>query len=244
MIIPLVEGTPVIEDLESQEGMTLRESKNFIFKVYICLLFQLICFFISVIISYIYNPRIFYLSDIGVSLATLSLFLVLLPIPFSCCCEKYFAIFPFNVFILILFTLGVSYSVGIISCFTDNETVLLALGTTILDTLAMTIIGMFSFWEIYVSYFNQLICVIFVTIVGLCIINLFIVQPYLDYIISATFSVLFSSFIIFDTKLIIDRTYKVYKKEDFIIASINLYLDIINLFMCMIQCLSFQSEIN
>ena len=51
-------------------------------------------------------------------------------------------------------------------------------------------------------------------------------------------------FIIFDTKLIIDRSYKVYKKEDFIIASINLYLDIINLFMCMIQCLSFQSEIN
>ena len=51
-------------------------------------------------------------------------------------------------------------------------------------------------------------------------------------------------FIIFDTKLIIDRSYKVYKKEDFIIASINLYLDIINLFMCMIQCLSFQIKIN
>jgi len=38
--IPLVEGIPVIEP----EGMTLKESKKFIFKVYICLLFQILSF--------------------------------------------------------------------------------------------------------------------------------------------------------------------------------------------------------
>ena len=35
--IPLVEGILVIE--QEPEGMTLKESKKFIFKVYICLLF-------------------------------------------------------------------------------------------------------------------------------------------------------------------------------------------------------------
>lgn len=41
--IPLVEGTPVLEN--EPEHMTLKESKNFIFKVYLCLLFQ---FFFSI----------------------------------------------------------------------------------------------------------------------------------------------------------------------------------------------------
>lgn len=40
--IPLVEGISVIE--QEPEGMTLKESKKFIFKVYICLLFQLFSF--------------------------------------------------------------------------------------------------------------------------------------------------------------------------------------------------------
>lgn len=44
--------------------------------------------------------------------------------------------------------------------------------------------------------------------------------------------------------MITDRTYKVYKKEDFIIASINLYVDIINLFTFILQILSFSNDSN
>ena len=67
---------------------------------------------------------------------------------------------------------------------------------------------------------------------------------YLQLFIACAGSVLFSGFIIYDTKMITDRTYKVYKKEDFIIASINLYLDIINLFTFILQILSFSNDSN
>lgn len=86
--------------------------------------------------------------------------------------------------------------------------------------------------------------ILFISVISLGIINIFTISSYLQILIAGLGSVLFSGFIIYDTKMITDRTYKVYKKEDFIIASINLYLDIINLFLYVLQCLSLSDNSN
>ena len=240
--IPLVEGIPVIE--QEPEGMTLKESKKFIFKVYICLLFQLFSFLTCVSISKFYDLRTFYISDLGRAFLGLSLFFTFIPLFVSCCCERYFVIFPINYILLCLFTLSTSYTLSSISTFINGDTLLLALGITTIDTLAMTFVGLLSFWEMYVSYFNQFLIMLTISFISIGIINVFIMSNYLHLFIACTGSVLFSGFIIYDTKMITDRTYKVYKKEDFIIASINLYLDIINLFTYVLQILSFSDDSN
>ena len=47
------------------------------------------------------------------------------------------------------------YALSSISTFISGDTLLLALGITTIDTLAVTFVGLMSFWEMHVSYFNQ-----------------------------------------------------------------------------------------
>ena len=105
-------------------------------------------------------------------------------------------------------------------------------------------VEMYYFW----SFLKNLKGVCFgkewISSISLGIINIFTMSSYLQLLIAGLGSVLFSGFIIYDTKLITDRSYKVYKKEDFIIASINIYLDIINLFLYILQCLSLSNDSN
>lgn len=240
--IPLVEGIPIVE--QEPEGMTLKESKKFIFKVYMCLLFQLSIFLTGVVLSRFYNISSFYISDLGRGLLGLSLFFTLIPIFVTCCCDSYFTKFPLNYILLIFFTLGTSHLISTSSSFIKGDTVLLAIGITTIDTILMTLVGLMSLWEIYISYLNQFLMVLFISVISLGIINIFTMSSYLQLLIAGLESVLFSGFIIYDTKLITDRSYKVYKKEDFIIASINIYLDIINLFLYILQCLSLSNDSN
>lgn len=241
---PLVEGVPLAENVQiiEQETMTLKESKIFIFKVYMCLLFQLCTALGFILISDFYNIKSFYISDLGLAFTCLSIYFTLIPIFVSCCCERYFTIFPINYILLCLFTLGMSYILSFISSSVDENTLLLTLGITTIDTISMTFIGLLSFWEIYISYFNNFLVILFMSLISISFINIFTLSSYIHLLIACIGSILFSGYIIFDTKMITDRTYKIYKKDDFIIASIDIYVDILNLFIYLLQILSFSDN--
>lgn len=69
-------------------------------------------------------------------------------------------------------------------------------------------------------------------------------STFLQLFIAGFGSIVFSGFIIYDTKMIISNQYRVYSKNDFVLASINLYLDIINLFLYILQCLNLSNVEN
>tara|TARA_B100000035_G_C21023006_1_gene564859 strand:+ start:170 stop:895 length:726 start_codon:yes stop_codon:yes gene_type:complete len=231
--IPLVEDVPVISS-----GMNVKELKRFILKVYLCLFFQVMCFLLSISLTKIFNLREFYVSDIGRGILGISIFLSLIPIFITCFCEKYFTIFPLNYLLFFLFTFGTSYTIGTVSSFVKEDTLLLSVFITSIDSFVMTLIGLMSNWGFNISYFNQFLTILFVSLISISIFNIFLMSSFLQLFTACLGSILFSAFIIYDTKLITDKTYKVYKKEDFIIASINLYLDIVNLFFYILQILS------
>jgi len=84
-----------------------------------------------------------------------------------CFCERYFVTFPINYILLWLFTLSTGYTLSLISVFINGDTLLLEIGITTIDTLAMTFVGLLSFWEMYVSFFNRFLMMLTLSFISI-----------------------------------------------------------------------------
>lgn len=206
-----------------------KDRKKFITKTYCCINFQLIATFGLTLLSKIYNFSHFYESDIGRGILGLSILSILCSICFTQ------SIFPYNVLNLLLFTFGISYSTSWSLINIDNLNIIAAGSVTILDTFFLTFLSLF--WNFNISYMNQFLSVCLFTLVITSLINIFIMSNFLQLVIAGSGSVIFSGFILYDTKTIICNNTREYTKYDYVSASINLYLDILNLFLYVLQCL-------
>ncbi|KAL5013925.1 hypothetical protein ScPMuIL_008195 [Solemya velum] len=138
---------------------------------------------------------------------------------------------PINYILLAAFTLFEGYTVGVIVTFYDVAVVIEALALTCGVTVALTIYtfqskrdfsswgaGLFSFlWILIIAGFLQIL----------------VPSPMMDKAIAVGGAVVFSLFIIFDTHLMMHKL----SPEEYIVASINLYLDILNLFLFILRIL-------
>jgi len=139
---------------------------------------------------------------------------------------------PTNYILLGLFTLIEAYTVGVIVTFYDKFVVLEAFGLTAAVTVGLTAYtlqskkdfsgwaaGLFSFlWVIIIAGFLQMFFHSAVVELGIAIGG----------------AVVFSLFIIVDTSMMMHTL----SPEEYILAAINLYLDILNLFLHLLRILS------
>lgn len=235
--IPVVEGEPYCEvsigNEVFQPVMTIKERKTFITKVYICVEFQLLSLFSLIFLTKMYNLQYFYITDVGRGLLGLSIFFSIFPI-FACiCCESVYKRFPINYLILLMFSLGTSYIVSNSVMYTKPDTLIIASGLTTLDVLFITILSFF----VDISNYYQFLFACLISLLGIGIINIFIVSTFLQMIICGAGSILFSGFLLYDTNQITNIDSRVYTKDDYVLASINLYLDILNIFLYILECL-------
>jgi len=63
------------------------------------------------------------------------------------------------------------------------------------------------------------------------LLRIFINVPFFNFVISICVLVCFSAYIIYDTQLILGNRAREFSIDDYILAAMNLYLDIINLFL-------------
>ncbi|GAB6032222.1 Transmembrane BAX inhibitor motif-containing protein 4 [Chamberlinius hualienensis] len=138
---------------------------------------------------------------------------------------------PYNYIFLSAFTLVEAYSLGIVVTYYDQVIVLEAFILTFLITLGLTAYTFqskkdFSGWgaALFVSLSILFIC---------GIIQVFVGSTFLELVIAGAGSLLFSLFIIFDTQAIMNHV----SPEEYILAAINLYLDIFNLFLHLLRLL-------
>ncbi|KAI8338109.1 inhibitor of apoptosis-promoting Bax1-domain-containing protein [Chlamydoabsidia padenii] len=140
---------------------------------------------------------------------------------------------PLNYYLLALFTLLEGHLVGTIVTFYDQTIVLQALIITFGVFIGLTLFTIQSKWD-----FSGMAPFLFA---GLCVLMLAgIVQIFIPF--SEGFQlalaiggvVIFSCYIILDTYLIFNR----YSPEDYIMASVQLYMDFINLFIRLLQVLN------
>jgi len=140
---------------------------------------------------------------------------------------------PLNILLLGLFTVLESIGIGAIVSFSDTGIVLQALGITAIVFLGLTIFTFQSKWD-----FSNLGTYLYGAILIFLVTGIFsIFFPFsrtIDAIYAGFGCLIFSGYILFDTWLIAERV----SPDDWVLACVSLYLDVINLFLNILRLLS------
>ncbi|KAJ1834542.1 hypothetical protein LPJ63_001882 [Coemansia sp. RSA 2711] len=142
---------------------------------------------------------------------------------------------PTNAVLLGLFTVLEAYTLGAVTAFYPTGTVVQALAITLGLFVVLTLFTMQSRYD-----FSRMGPILFfalsaVVLVGL--VQLFIpFNRVFDMAMAVIMAVVFCGYILFDTYMIMNRM----SPDDYIFASISLYLDVVNLFLAILRFLGDQ----
>ncbi|XP_026405509.1 protein LIFEGUARD 2-like isoform X2 [Papaver somniferum] len=169
--------------------------------------------------------------------AGLSLYIAILitPLIILCLLACFHQKHPVNFILLGIFTVAVSMSVGLSCALTSGKIILEAAVLTAVVVVSLT---MYTFWASKRGYdFNFLGPFLFASLIVLivfAIIQIFFPLGKIGTMIyEGVGAIIFCGYIVYDTDNLIKR----YSYDEYIWASVNLYLDIINLFLHLLRLL-------
>ena len=140
-------------------------------------------------------------------------------------------------YLLVAFTLTESYSIGVICSFYDSMIVLQAAILTFAVFIGLTFFTLqskYDFSGMQPFLFSSLFIIIFASFV-----QIFLPFSRMTDLFMAIFiAIVFCGYIIFDTYMIFERMCP----EEYIMASVELYLDVLNLFVSILRILSDSNE--
>ena len=170
------------------------------------------------------------------SLAFLVLFLVLI------CSRNLSRTVPYNYYFLFAITICESLACGIISSIYSFQIVATALALTIITTLAITFYACTT--KTNFSYYKLGLFVVFsqVFMVGLIAILFRIEALYTLYTFLMTFVI--GIYLVYDTQLIMGKFGEAYSVDDYIFATLEIYMDIVRLFLMILRIVSRYSRRN
>ncbi|KAJ7954986.1 BI1-like protein [Quillaja saponaria] len=225
-------------DLESGEvlfpGLSAGENQlrwGFIRKVYGILAAQIVLTTIVSFVTVLYTP----INDLLRGNSGLLLFLLFLPFVLLWPLHVYQQKHPLNLVFLGLFTLSISTTVGVSCANTDGKIVLEAL---VLTSAVVSSLTGYTFWASKkgkdFSYLGPFLftCLMILFVTGFMQL-FFPLGPTSNAVIGGFGAVLFSGYIIYDTDNLIKR----FTYDQYIWASVTLYLDILNLFLTILRML-------
>lgn len=218
----------LVEDEEISVNVEQMMRSGFATKVYGIVLFQICitsCFILLSLFSSSYQAFLF--KHIYVEYIALSFCLILVFFPL--CCPVILQRVPINYFYLILFTSCLGYSISFGTAGYSPETVALAVILTIITVVTITIYA----WKTksdFTMYGGVLIVCLSLLIIGSILTWLFYI-PILHTGLIILSLILFSMYLIYDTQLLMGTRGAKYSEDDYILAAMNIYLDIINIFL-------------
>lgn len=136
---------------------------------------------------------------------------------------------PTNFYLLFAFTVTEGLSLGIVVTFYDVDLVLKSLLITTVVFLSLTAYTMQSKYD-FSTWGASLFAFLWILIIG-GIIQMFLWSEAFEFVLSIGGALIFCGFIIFDTHMIMHKL----SPEEYIMASVNLYLDFINLFLYILR---------
>jgi len=203
----------------------------FIRKVYGILLAQLVITF-GFVAAFVYiTPLREYCADPANQwiwiLALVMTFVCLIPLA---CCPGVRRTFPTNFIFLFLFTICEGFLLGTMAGAFAPTDVLIAVGITAALVLGITLFAFQTKWDFTMMGGGLLVVLIVFMIFGfLCAI---IQSHYLNMFYAAMGALIFGLYLVFDTQLMLGGKHKyTLSPEEYIFAALNLYLDIINIFI-------------
>ena len=170
------------------------------------------------------------------SLAFLVLFLILI------CCRNLSRTVPYNYYFLFAITICESLACGIISSIYSFQIVATALALTIITTLVITFYACTTKTDI--SYYRMGIYIVFsqVFMIGLIAMLFRIDALYTAYTFLMT--IVIGLYLVYDTQLIMGKFGVAYSVDDYIFATLEIYMDIIRLFLLILRIVARYSRRN
>ncbi|KAK3149078.1 hypothetical protein QOZ80_3AG0212680 [Eleusine coracana subsp. coracana] len=207
----------------------------FIRKVYVIVAMQLLLTVaVAATVNLVDPIRAFFLSRTKEAIIAFILILIspiIVMILMIFCRKKH----PINLVLLALFTVCISLSVGL-GCLSRNGIVIMeAAGITLVVVVGLTL---YTFWAAKKGYDFEflgpfLVAALLVLMLFSLVRILFPMGKTATMVYGGVAALVFSGFIIYDTDNLIKR----YTYDEYVSAAIELYLDIINLFMAILSIL-------
>ncbi|KAG7323266.1 hypothetical protein KOW79_012968 [Hemibagrus wyckioides] len=153
------------------------------------------------------------------------------------CCGQLRRRFPWNLILLVIFTLSLTYMTGMLSSYYNTKSVMICLGITVLVCLSVSV---FSFQtKIDVTSCQGVLCIMcilfFICGLVLSLILPFSHVPWMQALFAALGAIVFSMFLAFDTQLLMGKKRYSISPEEYIFATLNIYLDIVYIFSFILQ---------
>jgi FtsH-binding integral membrane protein len=149
----------------------------------------------------------------------------------TCCCRQAARNFPTNYLLLFAFTASEAVVIGFVGALYETNSVLIAAGVTVAACVGLSAYASFTNTD-YTGYGPYLFVVLFTLCLWSFIAILFPMDPLTHKVLAAIGTLLFCCYIVYDTQLIIGGRHKVqFNIDDYVFAALNLYLDIVNLFL-------------
>lgn len=208
------------------DNKTIRRA--FIRKVFLVLTAQLMVTFAFVaVFTFVDEVKAFVLVNSWTYFVSYLVFFVSVCV--ISCCGSVRRRHPWNLVALSILTLSMSYMVGMIASFHDTESVIMAVGITAFVCFTVVIFSLQTKYDFTSCYGVLFVCLIVLFVFGiLCII---IQNRILEIVYAGLGALLFTCFLAVDTQLLLGNKELALSPEEYVFAALNLYTDIINIFL-------------
>ncbi|KAK2724905.1 protein lifeguard 1-like isoform X2 [Artemia franciscana] len=203
--------------------------KGFIRKVFAILMCQLLVS-LGFISLFVYNEGVRQWTLRNSYLVWVAFAIVMVTMLTLACCDGMRRKFPWNFILLGLFTVAESFMLGTVSATYKADEVVLAVGICAAVCLALTIFAMQTKVDFTALGGILLCCTVVLFIFG--IVAIFIPGNTVRLVYASLGALLFSVYLVFDVQLMMGGKHKYsISPEEYIFAALNLYVDIVNIFM-------------
>ncbi|KAJ8941281.1 hypothetical protein NQ318_016946 [Aromia moschata] len=166
------------------------------------------------------HPALFY-----VSLAVILVALITLA-----CCGEVRRKAPMNFIFLFIFTFAEAFVLAVSSSTYGKDEVLMAVGITAAVCFGLTLFAFQTKWDFTMMGGILFVAVLILLIFG--IVAIFVHNRIVQLVYASLGALIFSIYLVYDTQLMMGGKHKYsISPEEYIFAALNLYVDIINIFM-------------
>lgn len=200
----------------------------FIRKVFLVLTLQLSVTLSTVVVfTFVEEVKNFVQKNIWTYYVSYAIFFVSLIV--LSCCEDLRRKHPWNLVALSIVTISLSYMSGMIASFYNTEVVIMAVGITTAVCFTVVIFSMQTRYDFTLCMGMLLVSIVVLLIFAfLCII---IRNRILDIVYGSLCALIFTCFLAVDTQLLLGNKQLSLSPEEYVFAALNLYTDIINIFL-------------
>ncbi|KAM9852573.1 protein lifeguard 1 [Aulostomus maculatus] len=211
--------------------------RGFIRKVYLTLMIQLLAT-VGIICAFLYwdTLREWTIDTFWFTYAMMSTVTVFLLVLY--CCDNIRRQVPLNFIFLGLFTIVEGLMLGSVAVFFEAEAVLWAVGATALVSFSLSVFAIQSKWDFTLA--SGSLWVFAWTLLSFALLCAIIRSQYLYITYACLGTLLFSLYLVYDTQLIVGGKHRKYtiSPEEYVFAALNLYLDIVLLFVLLLNLIS------